>query len=178
MDLNNEQYEQIARKLDGSEVSLTAREQAAVEDIVRDENWLAGKLDVPLPQQAMARARNRLAAAIAKSPRKLIFAGYVAAVVSAAALILLTFSFIMTSSGPVGDGEIVSLPDDLLFAPIENNYAIAIISAQMDEFEADLALSDLPGEIEMQVDELMEETEEFWLYDLPYEFEFSDDNPA
>ena len=51
MDLNNEQYEQIARKLDGSEVSLTPQEQAVVEDIIRDENWLAGKLDVPLPQQ-------------------------------------------------------------------------------------------------------------------------------
>ncbi len=180
MNLNDEQYERMARKLDGSQPPLTEQEQAAVDEIVRDESWLSGRLDVQVPQRAMSRARNRLAVAVAARPGRSAYIGYVAAVASAAALILLTFSFI-TMMQPHGDAKTpvaASPPDDLLFAPSQNNYDIAIVAAQADELAADMASSSLPSDFEMQIDELEKETEEFWLYDSLYEYDYSGENPA
>ncbi len=182
MNINDEQYERIARRLDGSQSPLSEQEQAAADDIARDENWLSRRLDPGAPglQRAMACARNRLAAAVAARPRRSVYMGYAASVMSAAALILMTFSFItmMQGGADVETPVTVSPPDDLLFSPPQNNYDIAIIATQMDEFEADLASSSLPGEIDVWMNELQDDMDEFWLYDSLYAPDFSEDSPA
>jgi hypothetical protein len=54
MTLTNEQYERIARHLDGEDVRLTAEERAAADEIRGDERRLGSRLDVSIPPGAAA----------------------------------------------------------------------------------------------------------------------------
>ncbi|MCD4824999.1 MAG: hypothetical protein K8S55_10340 [Phycisphaerae bacterium] len=67
MNMTDEQYERIARYLDGEEVSppLSAEELAVAEEIGQAETKLTGLLDVALPAAAEDRAKRRAVAAMA-----------------------------------------------------------------------------------------------------------------
>ncbi len=115
MTLTDDQYERIARRLDGEDIPLTAAEQRIADELVedegavgarlsadaaglsptmlaevrRDEAAVGPRLDVPLPSRAFDRAQRRLAAELARPRRRLIWAGSAAGAVAAAAAALL-----------------------------------------------------------------------------------------
>jgi len=80
--LQTDEYERIARKLDGSDESLTAPEQAAAEEIRRLERDVHGKLDTQVPSVVWSRARSRLAEGLLRRRRVVrlrLFSGLAAA---------------------------------------------------------------------------------------------------
>ena len=69
MKLNDEQYEQVAQWLDAAEAgrpSLDAAQRAAADEIARYEADLAGALHVDAPPDALAKARARMLAELAR----------------------------------------------------------------------------------------------------------------
>ena len=59
-DLDEKQYERVARRLDGEEISLTAEEQALVEELGLLEAELGTSLDTGLPAPVASRLGGRL----------------------------------------------------------------------------------------------------------------------
>lgn len=56
---SDEQYERVARYLDGESVSLSDAGRALADEIRRDETRLGGMLDVAVPPETLARAERR-----------------------------------------------------------------------------------------------------------------------
>lgn len=88
MELNQEQYEKIARWLDGSPEALTDAERAAAEEIGDLERQVAGELGVALPEGAVFRLNAKLSDAVVPAPMRR-FRRAVMAVLAAAAAVLL-----------------------------------------------------------------------------------------
>ena len=63
-DLDEKQYERVARRLDGEEISLTAEEQALVEELGLLEAELGTGLDMALPAGVASRLGGRLDSAL------------------------------------------------------------------------------------------------------------------
>ena len=63
MTLTNEQYERIARWLDGEAVALSPPEQQAAEQLRGDERWAGGVLEAAAPAGLVARAQQHVLAA-------------------------------------------------------------------------------------------------------------------
>lgn len=60
MNTTNEDYELVARYLDGEEVTLSAAQRALAEEIVSDGRQVGGALDVPAPAGTLHRVHGRL----------------------------------------------------------------------------------------------------------------------
>lgn len=91
MQLNDEQYEKAARWLDAGEADrggLAGRVEGEVaEEIVRDEARLARVLDVGAPPAALAQARARMLAELAKPWWRTRWVGRAAAIAAVAAIV-------------------------------------------------------------------------------------------
>ena len=175
MALTEEQYERIARWLDGESVELSAEERAAAEEVRGAEARLAGPMrEVEVPARAMARARRRLAAATARPTlraRRVAVAAGAAAVAAAAVIALLMFL-----GGPErqkADRDLVgdqTIPVEVWVATVQQTPGgddIALLADELDKLEAELAWSESAQPLDRQIESLTRELEQFWLEDSP-----------
>ncbi len=88
MELNEREYECIARWLDGEEVELTDRQRQVAMEIRRDEQRLAGLLDVGPAEGAIDRAHRRMEASSVRVRRWPLRLGQFVAVAAAIMLIV------------------------------------------------------------------------------------------
>ena len=68
MMLTDEQYERIARHLDGEEVALSAPERAVAAEIRGDERRLSSRLDASIPPDAAAHLARPALLAVMRPP--------------------------------------------------------------------------------------------------------------
>lgn len=168
MNPTERQYERIARRLDGEDVALSAEELAAAEDIRRGERFLAGRLDVSIPPEAMEHLRRRTSAELARPRRRTVKIGYVAAAAAAAAILIAVVSFRMMPHRPQSPLAISSdqaaEADALLWAS-EPDPAIDMLARELDELEAEILVSLPPAQVDMELEAIGQDIEEFWLDD-------------
>jgi hypothetical protein len=144
MILSEEQYERIARWLDGEEIRLTAEEREAVSDLHRSRAVVAPALDVEVPREAMARAERRLRAALAHPRRRLLRIGALAggAAAAAAAAIVIAISALHTLP-PGGDADgVAKVPLEVFVAAMqesETEKEMLLLAREMDDLEAEWA---------------------------------------
>ncbi|MBN1943161.1 MAG: hypothetical protein JW849_07690 [Phycisphaerae bacterium] len=147
MNVNEQQYERIARYLDGEDVSLNTDERAVVEDIRRSEAMLRDRLDVTPPDHVLQRAlRRRQTKILLRSRWKLRFTLAGATVAAAAAVVLLAVSLLLRPTAP-------QLPDNLAEPIAAPRPGVDVpFSDVMASMEAD-------GDFDQDIDQLMEEFE-------------------
>ena len=90
MNPSEQQYEQIARYLDGEDVSLSEPLRELAEQIRRDEAAVGQALDITVPPPAIGNARNRMLAELARPRRRALrrWVGGLSAAAAAAAIVL------------------------------------------------------------------------------------------
>jgi hypothetical protein len=177
MTLNNEQYERIARWLDGEMVSLTDEESAAAGEVRSGEARLRTALGAEaVPHRAMASARRTLRAATGR--RVVLRARFIGAFAAGAAIAAALFiTLVLRHAGPpntpVGEtpGREVAkadVPVDVWLGALEappGGVAINLLCGEMDQFEAELAESKPPGAMDRQIDTMQQDIDQFWTED-------------
>jgi anti-sigma-K factor RskA len=171
--LNEEQYERVARWLDGEKVKLTPPEQDATEEICRAEADLASALDAASRQASMDRARRRLAAALARPQLRLWRIGALAA--AAAAVVLAAVLWHPTGQPPATAPQLTpqvqrGQADGAYLAALEYFAAddeLDIVKHDLDDLAADLALAAAPRAIDLKMEAIEKDIDEFLFEDTP-----------
>jgi len=170
MEPNDQQYERIARWLDGEPVELTDEERSVAEEIRRSEGELGTILPATPPAKAMIRARRRMQAELARPRRaRMPSVRYAAVAAAAAAAILIALAMFWHSARP-GSLEIVipPLPPDVLVAEASKVGAaveLEVLEQEIDALEAELLTTvwPPPAEMDADFDEVEQEMDEFWM---------------
>ena len=186
MEANKGQYEQVARFLDGEDVSLDADTLALAEEIRGLEAAVAEHLEIAVPASAIRRAQRRLLAATAGPPRRSIRVRIVAVggtAAAVAAIILLTFSLLWEPVVPTGgrvdgNGRIAALPhieqdvdiptDVLLGFTVSGNgfdLELDLIAEQLDEEESEITVGRESVMLDAEILDLQEKIRVFWVND-------------
>jgi hypothetical protein len=151
MNLNEEQYERVARWLDGESLELSPQELAAAAEIRRQLGELGERLDVQMPARVVGlgstkRPRLRLVARRALAPF---------ALAAAAAVMLLALPTFMHHDAATTDDE-----DLVAFFTMDDSE----LSSVADELgRAGEELMAASGPLDKQIDEIQQSIEEFWL---------------
>ncbi len=136
MELNEQQYQRVARFLDGEPIELTPAEHTVVQDIRTGMETLDALAQIQPSSGAMAMARKRMAGQIARGGRRgLRIASFAAAVAAAAILLIVTALPIgVTDHGGV-------LPELARLSPEQQAdiWARTIDYAGMGDIESELA---------------------------------------
>ena len=115
MEPTEQQYDRIARWLDGEDLRLEGPELQAAQDIRRQEADWGPMLDAPVPAAAMTAARGRLTRAVARRKHHSLRVGaFVGAILAVAAAIVLAVTVLWMpapSNGP-------DVPASVLFAAL------------------------------------------------------------
>lgn len=167
MEPNKQQFERIARWLDGQAVALSGSEQALAEDLLRLEARTGVLLDVSLPPQALAAARRRMLAEVSGRRRRALRWG--GAMVAAAAAVLL-LAFLQPSDRM--DGGIGAAP--LLLADVSESPGPSEIDAldkEIEDLEAQLITSTLPGPQEVLLEPVLQDSDAPWMDELDVDLE-------
>ena len=164
MSIDGQQYERVARYLDGQDERLSASERELAERIRRDEQTLIG-LEVAAPRRAMARARRRMVAALARPGGRLWWLRPVVAAEAAAvaALLLVALTLAMLSRDTVRPVERGEVPTSVLAASAESSAAgdLDVLEGALDEFEADIVALLAPSQTDVEIEALEEDVREF-----------------
>jgi hypothetical protein len=166
MEMNDEQLDRIARWLDGESFKLTVEEEAFIEELHGDEAVLASKLDVGVPPAVLARAHRRMLAAMAE-PR--VHWGRVAryfavSATAAAAVLLLCLMYLpgrVTAPVSAADNSAMAASADESAADEDINQ----LTDQVDDFKTDLVVVVPASSVDMQIDNLQQNVENFWTDD-------------
>lgn len=176
--LNEEQYERVARHLDGAHEPLSPAEEAAATEVRRDELLLVGRLDVTVPPEAMARARRRLVAALARParrPTRWHHYGIRAAVGVAAAGLLAVVLFRPPPRHDTAEAPGLRAPGVSLntwygaMRESATDDEIDLIGRELDELEAEMIVSQPLSHVELELDAIEQDIEELWLEESPGE---------
>ena len=97
MNATNEDYELVARYLDGEEVTLTAAQLALAEEVVSDARQVGRALEVPSPAGTLHRVHGRMVRDLRLASRLWRGVRWAAPVAAAAAVIL---AFVLLPGGP------------------------------------------------------------------------------
>ncbi len=186
MEANKGQYEQVARFLDGEDVSLDADTLALAEEIRGLEAAVAEHLEIAVPASAIRRAQRRLLAATAGPPRRSIRVRIVAVGATAAAvaaIILLIFGLLWEPVVPTGGrddgngriaalphpGQDVDIPTDMLlgFTVSGNGFDLELdlIAEQLDEEESEITVGRESVMLDAEILDLQEKIRVFWVND-------------
>ncbi len=166
MQLTDEQFEPIARWLDGEQVELTEAQTQLARQIRDQETFAADALDVQVPVEVMASAKASMHQSLIRRPRRNIWFKFIAPA-AVAAVILLSVSVVFVAfydAGPVGpDAEAITLADD-------DQLVEMLIASDAELWEADLALledqllmASLGVYDEAQLDQLDKQLDDLWL---------------
>ena len=147
MPSNNQRYDRLARWLDGEDISLSDAERAELEQFQRAEGRLAAMLDVRVPPGAMARARRRMVAELAR-PRRWARRLGVAAAIAAAAAIVVGVAVRWPADSPRPDGAAASVPLNVLVDVLrqsDRHEDLELLADQIDELAMEVAIFDDEG---------------------------------
>ena len=169
---NNEQFNRVARWLDGEQILLTDSERELADDFLRSEKALGDAAAIPLPSQADQRAHRRVAAAlrgvrIQKRVRLAFMSG-----VSVAAMIVISLGLInlMTTGSILSDYDSLAwLFDDgeqsrEVWRMPEQDPQLALLTGDLDEIETALFTPE-PAPVPIDVpagEELDGDLDELW----------------
>jgi len=155
MILDERQFEQMARWLDGEEVHLTDEQREALSDLRRDEAHFSEMLDVSVPAGAMDRAKQRMRAELAHPHRRTIrVAAWVGGALAAAAAIVLAAGMWLGRGGPDTPQRETLAALDLVEAiyaieasPADTDLAAEEIDEEIDEFDQEMlaSIGDVPA---------------------------------
>ena len=168
MALSERQYERLGRRLDGEEVRLNPAQQAAAGEIGAWEQTLAPAMDVPLPTGAIDRVRRRVAAELARPRRRALRVVYAAGTVAAAAAVIIAVALNWQApptrppeapsvAGPSGYAMAVLPP------PAEPCPEIGALAREIEEFEAEMIPSAQPLGMDVELEQLRRDMDNFWL---------------
>lgn len=148
MNVSQDDYQRVARVLDGEDLSLSADQRRLLDQILQDEELLEDRLDVRTPRPALDRAWRRMQGGLARprKPARWIFAAAGAAAAAVVALVLLG----PEPTAPTSEPSALTLPEpsaeDLLAALAEEpeDELIRETQQQVDElgFQVSLAPAD------------------------------------
>jgi len=183
-ELNREQLERIARRLDGSDESLAVGEQALADEIRSLEQALAGKLDAEPPADVMSRVRRRLRARAQPPSHAPRIVRFMPALAAAAAVMLAVGAglWVWSTTGPgtrtatpvaksdhghaagshVGAGHLAGVAEAL--AGPGTNADLDMLAREIDEFGADAVAA--VTLVDVELDALERDFEEL-LIDYP-----------
>jgi hypothetical protein len=165
--LDEEQYERIARWLDGQKLELTAAELAAAEDIRQTEAQVGPALKAPMPPAAVRRARQRMIAAMAQPPLRLWRVAAFAAASAAAAVLLATLVWRQAPPPtPPGPTAQVASADRALLAAMEavaEDDEIDLVEQNLNEVAANIAVAAAPPRTDSQIERMEKDVEELYL---------------
>ncbi|MBS3820646.1 MAG: hypothetical protein GVY16_11920 [Planctomycetes bacterium] len=172
MDATEQQYERIARYLDGETVDLTDGERALAAEIRQGFTALADHLPAAPPVESTDRARRRLVAAVAGRLRLRSIGRVMAVAGMAAAAVLVLIGaqrlWMPDAPGPIAPSYV---PTAVMRDAIENepdtfDVELALIAEdvlqQQAEF-ADVAQASKPTVLDGGLQDLQEELDTFWL---------------
>lgn len=174
MNMNEQQYERIARWLDGEAVDLTAAEQAVAQELRRDEAAIAEAMtDVKTPLAAMARARRRMTAAA--GGRRVLHLAFGAVGAAAAAAIVLAATMLWTptpAAGPVagngGAANSADVPPEVwvgAMAPSAQMETMSALGDAIDRLASEVAISTPALPVDHEMDSIQDELNDFWQED-------------
>jgi len=140
---NNEQFDRVARWLDGEQIQLTETEQQLADDFRNNENALGDTPAVQLPAEADQRTKRRIIAALrGVKIRKRVRLAFMSGV-SAAALIVISLGLInlMTTGSIISDYDSLAWlfdggeeSQDVWRMP-EQDPQLALLASDLDEIE-------------------------------------------
>lgn len=168
MELDERQYERIARWLDGEAVELTAAERHAADEIAGLEEGVGAAMNVQTPLAAMERARMRMRAAAATPRYRLLRIGTYAAAAAAAVLFITTALPTGTPNKPAMVGGVASgeVPLDVWVQsmnPPADSVAITLVAEQADSLAADMAAAKPMPAVDRGIESLQQDIKDMWL---------------
>ncbi len=142
MNVSQEDYQRVARVLDGEDLSLSADQRRLLDQILQDEDLLEDRLDVRTPKPALDRAWRRMQGGLARprQPARWILAAAGAAAAAAAAAVVALVLLGPEPTGPTRGPSALTLPE-----PSAEDLLAALAGEPEDE---------LIRETQQQVDEL------------------------
>jgi hypothetical protein len=169
---NEEQFDRVARWLDGEQVLLADSERELADDFLRNDKALGDTAATPLPAQADQRAHRRVAAAlrgvrIKKRVRLAFMSG-----VSAAAMIVISLGLInlMATGSILSDYEALAWlfndgeQSEEIWRMPEQDPQLALLTGDLDEIETAMFTPE-PAPVPIDVpsaEELDGELDELW----------------
>lgn len=165
---NDEQYERVARWLDGDAVELTAAESALAEEIRAEEARLGDALQAAPPMVAMARARVRMIAAAARPRWHAVRWGLSGAAAAAAVLVaasLLWWGGAQPQRMPGG----APLTADMLseaYMPESQNVDLDLIADELSDMQAEMVVGLPATRDDAEMDVLQDMVDLFWLEEI------------
>lgn len=166
MELNERQYQRVARYLDGEPVQLSETERQLAEEIRQAERELAPKLEVQPPGETVERALRRITAALARRRRRVL--PFIAPAVAAAAIVVAVAAMHLWPSGQAAP-EVGAITLEALaeaYASEDEDIDLDLIARELDELEVSIVVP-LPADpVEAEIDALQQELDAFWLEEV------------
>jgi len=172
MSLNDQQYERVASWLDGEDIELSTAERAVAEEIRGDQALLAATIELRRPRRALARAQRRMSAELARPSRRKVWLGWLTAAesVAVAAVVVAVMTIrVVTPNGSdaIGRPSWASLPNELFYESLElitnGDDEIEDVRVGLEALEAEVLVSNPPSVTDMEMEDLQQKLEEFWL---------------
>lgn len=143
----DQDFEAVARWMDGEPVELTAAQRTLADELAANEAALSGRLDAVLPPVVLARVQARCQSGLAKRAHLAFRWGLrlAAGAVAAAAVAVIAVNFMPRHVGPVPGASVLSAQDleSMLHVPGADLDARArLLSAEIADYEVRLALAD------------------------------------
>lgn len=171
--MNEQQYERIARFLDGEPVELTPEETQAAEEIRTLESSMTGLVELTPPGETMKAAHRRLIRELARPRRRMWRLAISTA--AAAAMVVAAVSLYQRPQPPAGPGEL-GMEDVVAIYTADGNYDnydnyyndgdaadYDLIEKELQSIEADIVATASPETDGEWIDTDDEDLEAFWL---------------
>ncbi|MDY7011152.1 MAG: hypothetical protein SVV80_10435 [Planctomycetota bacterium] len=167
MNTHNEDYEIIARRMDGEDIDLTEAQKALAEEIAADAEVVGRALDVRLPGGTLHRVNARIGQShVTERKRRTIWLGRAAAVAAAvivAAVLLLPSGpdeegIKITEPLPTANGELFVLN---IIADDDLDFRVEALSEDLDDtrtammLDEDFSTEMVMASFEQEMEELM-----------------------
>ena len=170
MQLTERQYERIAQWLDGQELELSPAEQAAAQEILDGEAFLAPHWGLQAPPHALQKARRRMLCDIARPGRLTIWLRRAAGIAAAALLVGITtwalrdvYTRGPSRANPPMTESPAQVPIEVVLTEMENAADLGpteLVLARVRDLEADMRSSQAYQEPEMNYDVVSGEPED------------------
>jgi len=150
MTWTEEQYERVARHLDGQTQALGPDEQRLAEEMLSGERMLTA-LDADVPATAMARARRRMiaaAAGAAGSLRRRVLKYVVGVEAAAVAGLVIVVGTLAMLAGPEIKKAFTAVPTSVLVESTQSsvNEDLRELGQELDALEAEIVASATPSD--------------------------------
>ncbi len=170
MELNEQQYQRVARFLDGEPLELTPQERTVALDIRADMETLGVLKQIQPSSVAMAMARKRMAGELARPGRRGLRIACFAAAAAAAAILLVVTALpvgVTDQGGALPELARLSPSEIIAIYESDNDYAgMSSIDSELAELEADVYTPILAVAVGAGVDSFEHGGDIYWTDDL------------